>query len=204
MSSPEPWRKADVAQPIHGRAIKTPDSVVRAVERAKHPIFIVGHRNAYPDNEDKPYLDYVIRLAQTRDIPIVATAQTIKAFLEAGLTETAWSSAMEVVHRIIDPEWKGIDGKGPHDLVFMTGLPHEMTSLLLNALKHFTRIKTICVDRFYFPNASLAFPNLREKRWFQELNVLIDALAIKPSKAKPKAQPKTKSSTVKKPAVKKK
>ncbi|MHA1712468.1 MAG: CO dehydrogenase/acetyl-CoA synthase complex subunit epsilon [Candidatus Ranarchaeia archaeon] len=176
MSSPKPWRKAEIAQPISGSAIKEPATILRVLDKAKRPILIVGHRTAYPDNEDTPYLDYVIQIANLRDIPVVATAHTIKAFITNNYRVASWLSAMDIINRIRDPTWQGLDGKGAYDLVLMTGLPYEMTSLLLNTLKHFTKIKTICLDRFYFPNASLAYPNLREKRWFKELDALIEAL----------------------------
>ena len=196
MSAPKPWRKADIAQPISGRAIKEPETVIRELNKAKRPLVIVGHRVAYPDNEDTPYLDYVIRFAKTRKIPIAATGHTVKAFLEVKHPVVSWLSAMDVVNRVIDPEWQGFDGKGPYDLVFMTGLPQEMTSLLLNAIKHYTRIKSILLDRFFVPNASLSYPNLREKKWLKELDALIEGLSKSSSRSKAKepAKPVVKAS----------
>lgn len=205
---PKPWRKSEIAQPICGSAIREPDAVVQLLDKAKRPLLIAGHRVAYPDNENEaPYLEHILRLAKTRSLPVVACSNTVKAFLDAKHPVASWLSSMDTVNRLCDPNWKGFDGKGPYDLVMMTGLPYEMTEMLLNTLKHFTAIKTVCLDRYYQPNATLAYPNLRSAKWLSELERLTKLLGqkteseLKPPRetsthgepeAKPKRVPKKK------------
>ena len=68
-------------------------------------------------------------------------------------------NAMEISSRVIDPTWKGLDGKGPYDLVMYVGLPYYMESLILCGLKHFSNIKTMTLDNMFHAHASWSFPN---------------------------------------------
>jgi acetyl-CoA decarbonylase/synthase complex subunit epsilon len=83
-------------------------------------------------------------------------------------------SAMEIGSRLNDPEWKGLDGKGPYDLALFMGLPYYMEFVILAGLKHFsTNLKTVSLDRFYNPHASWSFPNLSVKDWSESLKVML-------------------------------
>ena len=44
---------------------------------------------------------------------------------------------MDIGNRLVDSEWKGIDGKGPHDLALFVGLPYYMELTILSGLKHY-------------------------------------------------------------------
>lgn len=82
-------------------------------------------------------------------------------------------SAMDIGNRLVDPEWQGIDGKGPHDLALFVGLPYYMESLILSGLKHFApSLKTITLDNLYHAHASWSFPNANSEEWAKNLKIM--------------------------------
>ena len=84
---------------------------------------------------------------------------------------------MDIGSRLADPEWKGLDGKGPYELALFIGLPYYMQFVILSGLKHFsTNLTTISLDRFYNPHASWSFPNLSVKEWRENVDTVISKL----------------------------
>jgi acetyl-CoA decarbonylase/synthase complex subunit epsilon len=176
----EPWQTAEIAGPKKALLILKPEVVVAMVKRAKRPVLIVGHQASEDYSDDVRMIDYAIRMSKTAGIPIVATAHIISAFLKRDFQPAAWMSAMDIANRLTDPEWKGLDGKGPYDLAMFMGLPYYMEFVLLSGLKHFsTQLKTISLDRFYNPHATWSFPNLSVRDWNESFEVMLNKLGGK-------------------------
>ena len=176
----EPWQKAEIAGPKKALLILKPEVVVAMVKRAKRPILVVGHLAAEDYSDDVKMIDYAIRMSKAAGIPVVATAHMVTEFIKKGFQPASWMSAMDIGTRLNDPEWKGLDGKGPYDLAMFMGLPYYMEFVILAGLKHFsTNLKTISLDRFYNPHASWSFPNLSVKDWSENFEVLIKQLGEK-------------------------
>ncbi|UCG45317.1 MAG: CO dehydrogenase/acetyl-CoA synthase complex subunit epsilon [Candidatus Bathyarchaeota archaeon] len=176
----EPWQKAEIAGPKKALLIMKPEVVVAMVKRAKRPLLIVGHQAAEEYSDEVKMIDYAIRLSKTGGIPLVATAHMIREFTKRGFQPTSWMSAMDIGSRLRDPEWKGIDGAGPHDLAMFMGLPYYMDFVIMAGLKHFSEnLKTISLNRFYNPHASWSFPNLSAKDWNDGFEVIIKKLGEK-------------------------
>ena len=176
----EPWQTAEIAGPKKALLILKPEVVVAMVKRAKRPILVVGHQAAEDYSENVKIIDYVIRMSKTAGIPVVATAHMITEFLKKGFQPAAWMSAMDIGNRLQDPEWKGLDGKGPYDLALFIGLPYYMEFVILSSLKHFsTNLKTISLDRFYDPHATWSFPNLSVEDWNQSFEMILSKLGGK-------------------------
>jgi acetyl-CoA decarbonylase/synthase complex subunit epsilon len=122
-------------------------------------------------------IDYAIRMSKTADIPIVATANTGSEFIKRNFKPATSMPAMDIGSRLNDPEWKGLDGKGPYDLALFMGLPYYMEFVILAGLKHFsTNLKTISLDRFYNPHATWSFPNLPVKDWNENFETILSKL----------------------------
>jgi len=173
----EPWQKAEIAGPKKALLILKPEVVAAMMKRAKHSLLVVGHEAAEDYTDDIKMIDFAIRMGQITRVPLVATAHTTKIFLEKGIQPAAWMSAMEIGCRLRDPDWNGIDGKGPHDLALFMGLPYYMQFVILSGLKHFsTNLKTISLDRFYNPHATWSFPNLSVKEWKESFDTIIGKL----------------------------
>jgi acetyl-CoA decarbonylase/synthase complex subunit epsilon len=176
----EPWQKAEIAGPKKALLISKPEVVVAMLQRAKRPILIVGHLAAEDYSDDVKMIDYAIRMSKTVGIPVVATAHTVSEFIKRDFRSAACMTAMDIGNRLMDPEWKGLDGKGPYDVALFMGLPYYMEFVMLAGLKSFSgNLKTISLDRFYNPHASWSFPNLTVKDWNESFETIISKLAGK-------------------------
>jgi acetyl-CoA decarbonylase/synthase complex subunit epsilon len=173
----EPWQKAEIAGPKKALLILKPEVVAAMVKRAERPILVVGHLAAENYSDDAKMIDYAIRMSETAEIPVVATAHTINEFIKRGFHSAVCMHAMDIGNRLKDPEWKGLDNKGSYDLVLFMGLPYYMEFVILAGLKHFSKnLKTISLDRFYNPHATWSFPNISVKDWKESFETLLSKL----------------------------
>jgi len=171
----EPWQTAEVAGPRKANVITKPEIAAAMIKRAKRAIIVVGTLATDADKDTGKMIDYTIRLSKGSGVPVVATAHTACDLVKAGFTPASSMSAMDIGNRLKDPTWNGLDGKGPYDLAVFLGLPYYMENLILNGLKHFsTNLKTITLDRYYYPNASWSFPNLKVEEWNQSFETIIN------------------------------
>ena len=174
MSLAESWQKAEVGGPKKAFLITKPAVVVSMIKKAKHPILVVGSGATEKVTDDKALIDLVIQLAKKGEIPVVATAHIVGEFLKRNFKPAAWMPSVDIINRLVDGEWLGLDGKGQYDLALFIGLPYYMEWVLLNALKHFApSIKTVSLDKTYQPNASWSFSNLTNEDWMQNLEEII-------------------------------
>jgi len=173
-----PWQFGNVPGPKKATAI---DGKVagRLIKVAKRPLIIVGaEAMSTPIGNGKMLIDYVIELAKITKAPVVATSNTLKAFLEREFQPTAVMASIEVTDRLRDPNWS-IDGSDkPHDLVIYVGITYQLQSQLLSTIKNFaTHLRSLSLDRYYHPNATFSFPNLAEDRWVENLNMILKVLS---------------------------
>ncbi len=176
----EPWQTAEIAGPKKALLILKPDVVVALVKRAKRPLLVVGHllaeaeAEAEAKSEYNGLIDSMIRLSKAAKMPVVATAHTVKAFLQRDFRPEAFMSAMDIGNRLQDASWTGLDGLGPPDLAVFLGLPYYMAFVLLSALKHFApQLTTVSLDRYYTPHATWAFPNLKVEEWREAVEIIL-------------------------------
>ena len=175
----EPWQKAEIAGPKKALLILKPEVVVAMVKKATRPLIVVGHEAAKKDGDGGGMIDYAIKMSKTANIPVIATAHMVGEFTKKGFKPAGWMSAMDIGHRLTDPEWKGLDGKGPYDLVLFSSIPYYMQFVILSGLKHFSpNLKTISLDRYYNPHASWSFPNLTIKDWNENIKTIIEKLGV--------------------------
>lgn len=173
----EPWQKAEIAGPKKALLILKPEVIAALVKRARHPILIVGHQAAEEYSEDVKMIDYARKMGDITGIPIVATAHTVREFIDRGVQQVTFMSAMDIANRLKDPEWMGLDGNGPYDLALFMGLPYYMEFVILSGLKHFSsNLKTISLNRYYNPHATWSFPNIRVKNWRNSFETLLKKL----------------------------
>lgn len=177
MAIAEPWQKAEIAGPTKALVITKPEVVVAMMKRAKRPIIVVGHHVVEEKSDEVEWIEHLIRIAKAAKAPLVATGHTVREFIKRGFQPTAVMPAVDIVNRLQDPAWKGLDGVGQYDLALFTGLPYYIEWVLLSSLKHFAEnLKTICLDRFYQPQASWSFPNLSVKDWNGSLKTIVSKL----------------------------
>ena len=173
----ESWQTAEIAGPTKALVITKPEVVVAMVKKAKRPLLVVGHEAAELDVGGQKLIDYAIRISQQGRIPIVATAHTIREFIKKGIQPAASMPAVDIANRLVDPDWKGLDGKGQYDLAMFMGITYYMEWVILSGLKHFGHnLKVISLDKHYQPHASWSFPNMPVKDWAQNLEIIINKL----------------------------
>ena len=148
--------------------------MVRAViNRARHPVLLIGNRAASLDIVEKKFVDYLIDLALVHKIPVIATGHVNENSPERGYTSAIIMPAVEAGQRIADPLWHGLHGRGPCDLAIIAGMPYPMEWTLLSGLKHAApHTKTISLDNTYQPNATWSFGNLSIKDWQEHLTAI--------------------------------
>jgi acetyl-CoA decarbonylase/synthase complex subunit epsilon len=169
----EPWQIAEIPGPKKATVISRPEVVDAMIKRSKRPVMIVGHLAAEVTLDDKKLIDYLIDIGKTRDIPIIATGNTNLALMNRGYTQATIMTAVDAGNRLTDREWKGLDGKGPHDLAIFAGLPYYMAWTILSGLKHFApQVRTLSLDNGYQPHASFSFANIRPEEWRGQLDAL--------------------------------
>ena len=169
----EPWQCAEIAATKKANPIQKPEIVVAMIKKASRPILIVGSNATERWMEGKQLIEYLIDFANASKVPVVATAHMVGEFLKRGYQPAGFMSAMDIGNRIVDPEWKGLDGKGPYDLVMFVGLPFYMEELILSGLMHFAPCqKTMTLDNLYHPHASWSFPNATLEEWAANLTVI--------------------------------
>lgn len=175
----EPWQTAEIAGPKKALLITKPEVVVAMVKRAKRPLLIVGHQAVEDYSDEVKMIDYAVQLGKT-GIPVLATGHIIGEFVNRGLESASHMPAMDIANRLKDPEWQGLDGEGPYDVVLFMGIPYYMEFVILAGMKHYaTHLKTLCLDRYYNPHASWSFPNLKVEDWNKNLEVIVNKLGGK-------------------------
>jgi len=178
--SAEPWQRAEISGPKKALVFAKPEVVATKVKMAKRPILIIGHEAVNTSLGDEKVIDYLISMAKTAEIPVVATAHIFGEFVKRGFQPASWMSVMNIANRLQDPEWKGLDGMGQYDLALFVGIPYYMEWTILSSLKHFSSdLTTISLGRFYQPQATCSFSNLSLKYWIECLKVIISELGEK-------------------------
>jgi acetyl-CoA decarbonylase/synthase complex subunit epsilon len=169
----EPWQCAEVSATKKANPITKPEVAVAMIKKASHPILVVGSNATERYIEGKPLIEYLIDFARASKVPVVATAHMVREFLKRGFEPAGFMSAMDIGNRLADPEWQGIDGKGPHDVALFVGIPFYMEGNILSGLMHFApELKTITLDNMYHPHASWSFPNSTLEDWANNLKVM--------------------------------
>jgi acetyl-CoA decarbonylase/synthase complex subunit epsilon len=177
MAATEPWQKAEIPGPTKALVITKPEVVVAMMKKAKRPILIVGHEATETEIKEKSLLDYAVRISEVGKIPLVATAHIVGEFIKKGFQPAAFMPAVDIANRLVDSEWKGLDGNGQYDLAMFMGITYYMEWVLFSGLKHFSQnLKTISLDKHYQPHASWSFPNLSDEDWAQNLEVIVSKL----------------------------
>ncbi len=169
----EPWQCAEISATKKANPIQKPEIAVAMIKKAQRPLLIVGSYATERWMEGKQLIEYLIDFAKASKVPVVATAHMVGEFLKRGYQPAGFMSAMDIGNRVVDPEWKGLDGKGPYDLVMLVGLPFYMEELILSGFMHFAPDqKTMTLDNLYHPHASWSFPNATLEEWAANLKVI--------------------------------
>jgi acetyl-CoA decarbonylase/synthase complex subunit epsilon len=169
----EPWQCAEVSSTKKANPIQKPEVAVAMIKKATRPILVAGSYVTERWMEGKQLIDFLIDFARASKVPVVATAHVVGEFLKRGYEPAGFMSAMDIGNRLVDPDWQGLDGKGPYDMAMFVGMPYYMEALIICGLKHFApKLKTMTLDNLYHAHASWSFPNATLEEWAKNLTVM--------------------------------
>lgn len=177
MAGDEAWLRAETGGTTRASVISKPEVIAALLKRAKRPLFIVGHEITAAGFECETLTDFIEAGSSIGHIPVLGTAHTVKDLISKGIKVAAIMGGVEIVDRLRDPEWKGLDGLGQYDLILMAGLPYSLGWILLSGLRNGAPgLKTVTLDRTYQPNATWSFGNMAAGPWREQLQAIIGLL----------------------------
>jgi len=163
-----PWQPTVIAGPKQALLV-TPETAEMMLKKAKRPLMIMG-----PLVKDSPVLALAAQIAEKWHIPLVSTGDAFKALNEVDVKSKSYG-VVEIVNLLKDPEWKGVNGEGQHDLVMFIGVIYYIGSQGLSTLKHFApHLKTLTLCKFFHSNADASFPNMKDEEWIKYLEKLAE------------------------------
>lgn len=163
-----PWQPTVIAGPKQALLV-TPETAQMMLQKAKRPLMVIG-----PLINDSPVQALATQIAKKWNIPIVSTGNAFKSLNEAGVSSKPYG-VVEIVNLLKDPEWKGVNEVGQHDLVIFIGVIYYIGSQGLSTLKHFApHLKTLTLCKFFHSNADASFPNMKDEEWIKYLEKLAE------------------------------
>jgi len=166
-----PFDTGNIPGPKMAKAVM-PAVPGKMLARAKRPLLIVGS-----EVHDKDVLARAIAIGQ-RGIQIAAVGNSYTSLGDKGV-DVHYINMHALASYLCDPNWKGLDGKGGYDLVVFFGITYYYASQAISALKNFSNIKVISIDRYYHPNADMSFGNLKNDVFLAALDEIIKELPKK-------------------------
>ncbi len=147
-----------------------PNVAAKMISKAKRPLFVVGSEVL----EDH-LLDRAITIAKTAGLPVAATGHSMKGFIGKDV-DAKYINIHFLGAYLCDPDWKGLDGEGPYDVIILLAHTKYYVNQVLSGLKNFTSLKTIAIDRHYLQNATMSFGNITKEVHAEALDELIENL----------------------------
>jgi anaerobic carbon-monoxide dehydrogenase, CODH/ACS complex subunit epsilon len=173
MAGDDAWMRAEIGGTTRASVISKPEVVAALLKKATRPLFIIGHEVTQVEAEGESLIDFIKTISGIRQIPVLGTSSAAKYLITQGISITAIMGGMEIADRLIDPDWRGLDGEGQYNLVLLSGLPYPFCWTLLSGLRNGApRLKSVTLDRKYQPHASWSFGNVALSPWQEQLRAV--------------------------------
>ena len=166
-----PFDTGNIPGPKMAKAVM-PAVPGKMLAKAKRPLLIVGS-----EVHDKDVLARAVAIGKT-GVQIAAVGNSYTSIGDKGL-DAHYVNMHALASYLCDPDWKGLDGKGNYDLVVFFGITYYYASQAISALKNFSNIKVISIDKYYHPNADMSFGNLKDDIFIAALDEVIKELPKK-------------------------
>ena len=144
-----------------------PSVVAKMVAKAKRPLLVVGAEILKDE-----MLAKAIEIAKT-GIPVAATGHTMTGLKDAEGVDAKYINIHFLGTYLCDPNWQGLDGEGPYDLILFLGHKKYYVNQVLSGLKNFSNLKTIAIERHFIQNATMSFGNIKPEVHLEALDELI-------------------------------
>jgi acetyl-CoA decarbonylase/synthase complex subunit epsilon len=147
-----------------------PDMVAKMISRAKRPLLVAGSELLKNNRLEK-----AVELAQ-KGIPVAATGHSMTGFKDKEGIDAKYINVHFLGSYLCDPDWQGLDGNGPYDLLLFLGHKKYYINQVLSGLKNFSTLKTIAIERHFIQNASMSFGNIKPEDHLKALDEIIAEL----------------------------
>ncbi|HOL41837.1 MAG TPA: carbon monoxide dehydrogenase beta subunit family protein, partial [Methanospirillum sp.] len=116
MPAQEAWIRSEMGGTRQALVITKPDVLISLIKKAKHPLIIIGHESLTDSSRTDVIIRLVSVLHESLNIPIICTSHIAGQLLSRGLDVSGVYGSMEILDRLRDPTWEGLDGNGQYDL----------------------------------------------------------------------------------------
>ena len=168
---------AEIAGPTKANIFPNGNVAASLISKAKRPLLVVGSHSVKIETNDGDLIDSAIRTMKNPKVTVVATGHLVGEFRKRGADKANSLSLFVLGKYLIDPEWKGFDGKGPYDTIVFMGFAYYMEWLVESGLKNFAMsLRTISLDRNYQPNAKWSLGWMPEPDWKEAIEIIVSQL----------------------------
>ena len=174
-----PYQKANIPGPEMGTSVSDPIVMANLLKSPnKKKVLVIGAESLTWELDGKKVADYYIEIAKKLDCHVIATGHTYKYLKDKIDSGKLWDlSLINATSRLVDIDWKGLDGEGQYEMAIFGGHLVYYVSQTLSRIKNFSNwVRTIELDKYSHPNARFSLPNLSDKEWKEFLEKVIENL----------------------------
>jgi acetyl-CoA decarbonylase/synthase complex subunit epsilon len=173
-----PYQKANIPGPEMGTSVYDPKVMANILKTPKRKIMVIGAESINWELDGKKVADYYIEIANKLDCQVISTGHVYKYLKDKINKDKLYDmSLINITGRLVDKDWKGIDGNGQYNMAIFGGHIVYYVSQTMSRIKNFSNwVRTIDLDKFSHPNARFSLPNLSDDDWKRFLEELIENL----------------------------
>jgi len=174
-----PYQKANIPGPEMGTSVSDPIVMANLLKSPnKRKVLVIGAESLTWELDGKKVADYYIEIGKKLDCHVIATGHTYKYLKDKIDSGKLWDlSLINATSRLVDIDWKGLDGEGQYEMAIFGGHLVYYVSQTLSRIKNFSNwVRTIELDKYSHPNARFSLPNLSDKEWKEFLEKVIENL----------------------------
>jgi anaerobic carbon-monoxide dehydrogenase, CODH/ACS complex subunit epsilon len=173
-----PYQKANIPGPEMGTSVNDPKVMANLLKSPKRKVMVIGAESINWELEGKKVADYYIEIANKLSCHVISTGHVYK-YLKGKIKDDLLydMSLINITGRLVDQNWKGLDGEGQYNMAIFGGHLVYYVSQTMSRIKNFSNwVRTIDLDKYAHPNARFSLPNLSDSDWKQFLEEVIKNL----------------------------
>ena len=175
-----PYQKANIPGPEMGTSVYEPNVMANLLKSpGKKKVLVIGAESLTWELDGKKVADYLCEIANKLDCDVVATGHTYGYLLKKlnAKDKLYDMSLINITGRLVDKDWKGLDGNGQYDMAIFGGHIVYYVSQTMSRIKNFSNwVRTIDLDKYSHPNARFSLPNLSDAEWKEFLDEVVELL----------------------------
>jgi len=175
-----PYQKANIPGPEMGTSVYEPQVMANILKSPKRKVFIIGSESLERNFMfgDTPVVEYYVQIAKKLGCHVISTGHTYKYLKDKIDADKLWDmSLINITARLVDKNWKGLDGEGQYNMAIFGGHVVYYVSQTLSRIKNFSNwVRTVNLDKYSHPNARFSLPNLSNDDWKEFLEEMISLL----------------------------